>query len=96
MNGWTVFDDQSCVVAISFEEKGENSAFSLRPDVDVINSWSTTLRANCTYLLELLVLSLFLKAVYVGVLFSFANMHHFAEDTQLFGKKTHMYSGFVF
>lgn len=54
------------------------------------------LRANCTYLLELLVLSLFLKAVYVGVPFSLANMHHFAEDTQLFVKKTHVYSGFVF
>lgn len=28
--------------------------------------------------------------------FSFANMHHFIEETQLFGQKTQMYSGFVF
>lgn len=35
---WLNSDDQSCVVAISFEEKGENCAFSLRPHVDVVNT----------------------------------------------------------
>lgn len=35
---WLNSDDQSCVVAISFEEKGENCAFSLRPHLDVVNT----------------------------------------------------------
>lgn len=47
-------------------------------------------------MLELLVLSLFLKVVCVVVLFSFASMHRFAEDTLLFGQQTPMYSVFVF